>query len=177
MIRDRKKSLVFFFFNFAPKAIAFSGPSGIDCAKLRLEIRTGTCFSKLISIFVRNFKVAEIRHLTYHFNRNFVLILKIISKIIGRGHLRSIGVDFENFEQKSKSASKSMFPFEFRKRFLRALNLSKVSTRAGISAGLKSNVCPLLYDGLKIKQFMVFRLRQAYCGFAKMRFYQFRNNL
>ena len=38
---------------------------------------------------VKNLKVAEIRHVTYHFDRNFVLILKIILKNIGRGHLRS----------------------------------------------------------------------------------------
>ena len=38
---------------------------------------------------VKNFKVVEIRHVTYHFDRNFVLILKIILKNIGRGHLRS----------------------------------------------------------------------------------------
>ena len=38
---------------------------------------------------VKNFKMPEIRHVTYHFDGNFVLILKIISKIIERGHLRS----------------------------------------------------------------------------------------
>ena len=42
-------------------------------------------------------------------------------------------------------------------------------------------VCGPLYppmdQGTKIKQFMVFRLRQAHSGFAKMHFYQFRNNL
>ena len=30
------------------------------------------------------------------------------------GHFKIFGVHFENFERKSKSASKSMFPFEFR---------------------------------------------------------------
>ena len=56
-------------------------------------------------------------------------------------------------------------------------NFEIFESKLSIRAWLKSNVCPPLNDGSKIKQFMVFRLRQAYCGFTKMRFYQFRNNL
>ena len=42
---------------------------------------------------VKNFKLVEMRNVTYQSNRNFVLILKMISKINGRGHLRSFEVN------------------------------------------------------------------------------------
>ena len=42
---------------------------------------------------VKNFKVVEMRHVTYQSNPNFVLISKMISKIPGRGHLRSFEVN------------------------------------------------------------------------------------
>ena len=45
------KKVFVFFFIFAPKAILFSRPSGIDCAKVRHEIRTEKSFSKLFFNF------------------------------------------------------------------------------------------------------------------------------
>ena len=124
--------------------------------------------------FESNFMVSQNNIILYTWYLSNSLSLKIICLLhpLMRHTVFFISKDPLYVSSEYKNLSKMQFLVEISK-----FSSDKFRFVPGFRALLKSNVCPLLYDGLKIKQFMVFRLRQAYCRFAKMRFYQFRNNL